>query len=97
MSIKLMAAKRLALTADWFAEMSAEQKKAYLEEHPDSKYATVRTFSPQEKAEIARVKDEIKTYTEDLADFEEDGDLEGVEKCKRILVKLKAELHDLTT
>lgn len=37
--IKLQAAQCLAATAEWWAALDEEQKKEYIEEHPDSKYA----------------------------------------------------------
>jgi hypothetical protein len=37
--IKLQAAQRLVAAEDWWDALDAEQKKEYIKEHPDSKYA----------------------------------------------------------
>lgn len=68
---------RLRLTAEsWFDTLTEEQKKAYLEEHPDSKYAkgyhpSVKTPTMEKPAKTTKTSDFNSYISKDSGFFED--------------------------
>jgi hypothetical protein len=63
-SMKLEAAQRLLASEDWWEAMPADQKKQYIKDHPNSKYAK-DAIKDADKAEEAPAKEEPTGDTKD--------------------------------
>lgn len=98
--MKIEAANRLV--ASWWDDLAPEEKKAYVEKHPDSKYA--EDYDNKHDAEqpadhnddVARVselKGQVEELKQDIADIEGDG--EDASKERKLLMRLKGELVKL--
>jgi hypothetical protein len=76
--IKIHSAKRLITSETWFDSLSEFQKKEYLKEHPNSKYAKKWQSTPEQVAD-------------DIGEYWQDKDAEEVEtlgsKIRSLLVK----------
>lgn len=96
--MKIYATQRLF--ANWFDSLSKEEKRKYVELHPDSKYAenydAAKDKEPIDHGDAERIKDlksQIRDLLQDVKEIEADGDDAGPEK--KHLKSLQAELHGL--
>lgn len=102
MAIKIHAATRLL--ADWFDDLSPENKKKYVEDHPHSKHAErydeakEKEFDEEDngdKERIAELKDQITELLADIKELRADGD--SAVREKRLLESLRGELATLSS
>lgn len=101
MTIKIQAAHRLH--ANWFEELSPEEQKKYVEQHPDSKYAEgydihkEGQFKTEQKEgdveRIGQLKKQIGYLVQDIKEMSEDG--EDVSRERKQLEALRGELAEL--
>ncbi len=98
--IKLEAAARLR--AGWFSDLSVEERRKYVEEHPHSKYAedydNAKDAEPKDDngdaERIGQLRKQIKEVTNDIAEIEAEDDDAGPER--KHLQSLKEELSKLS-
>lgn len=66
--MKILSRLRIKAEENWFDTLTDEQKKAYIEEHPDSKYA--KNYRPSSPVNKAPMKGKPKVAPKKADDFE---------------------------
>lgn len=66
--MKILSRLRIKAEENWFDTLTDEQKKAYIEEHPDSKYA--KNYRPSSPVNKAPMKGKPKAAPKKADDFE---------------------------
>lgn len=94
--IKLQAAARIMadIKNDWFEDMSDDEQKQYIKDHPDSKFAHDHNSDNGDAQRVIDLRTQINHLIDDIKDIEGDGD--DASRERKHLSSLRSELANLT-